>query len=312
MFASNIDQLLLFRGLQGLGGGVSAALSPAIIRDRFSERESGKIIAQMSIFILLTPAAAPILGGYLTTHFGWRSCFVFIMASVLISFLLFFKFFPETHPEEHRTKFRLRPLLRAYKQVLSNRSFFFYVLVHALPSAGIFCYITTLPFVFIKYMGVPTEVFRYYVFGQILMISFTSFLVQRIIASKSSNMMMSWGLGLYLIGSLGCLTAATLFFNSPVAATLLALPYFMANAFIFPTSMAKAMSFAGNARGAAASCIATARQFFAFLGSFIAAILPDASLLPTSIFLVIVTMIGIASFYLAQRWEKVLAHGTAS
>lgn len=308
VFTDNIYQLLTLRALQGLGGGVSAALSPAVIRDRFTEKESNKILSQMMMFILLTPAAAPIVGGYLTTFVGWRSCFVFIALSVLASFLLFLKFFPETHPVENRSEFRLKPLLNAYKTVLSNRSFLSYILVHSLPSAGMFCCITTTPFVFIRHMGVPTEYFGFYVFGQIMVVTVTSFFVQRIINSKDSIWMMTRGQAVYLLGAFGSMTAATFLSHSVEAAILMTLPYFMANTFVFPTSMTKAMSFSGHAKGAAAACIATSRQFFAFLGSFVAALLPDSSLLPTSIFMIAVALTGCVCLVLAYRWEKALAN----
>lgn len=306
----NIDQLLMLRTIQGLAGGVSSALSPAIIRDKFSEAESNKIIAGMVMFILLTPAAAPIVGGYLTTYLGWRSCFFFIAASAFVSILLFAKFFPETHPMEARTKFHIVPIFNGYKEVLGNRSFLFYTLLHSLPSTAIFCHITTSPFVFINNMGVPADEFGYYVFGQIMIISATAYLVQRIAAKYSTTAVMLWGIKFYIIGSITASLGAYFMPESPMVAILSILPFFMGNPFVFPTSMSRAMSYAGTSKGSASASIASSRQLFAFAGSLAAAFLPHETMLPASLFICAISVLCLLSFLFAQRTERKFAHGT--
>lgn len=308
--SSNIDQFLVLRTIQGIAGGVSSALSPAVIRDRFSETESNKIITGMVMFILLTPAAAPIVGGYLTTSLGWRSCFIFIAISALISLILFARFFPETHPKEVRSKFRPTNIIRGYQTVLSNKSFLWYGLVHSLPSTAMFCHITTSPFVFINVMGVPADVFGYYVFGQIMIISATSFVVQRIVSKHSTTAVMSWGLKIFIAGGITGSIGAYLMPESPIVAVLSILPYFLGNPFVFPTSMSRAMSYAGTCKGSASASIASSRQFFAFAGSLSAAFLPHDTMLPACLFVLTTAIICQLAFFFAVRTEKKLAHGT--
>jgi Bcr/CflA subfamily drug resistance transporter len=307
LFSTDVDFLLAMRLLQGCGAGVSAALSPAIIRDCFNERESSKIIAQMSVAIIMAPALAPVAGGYLTAFFGWQACFVCLAILAGLSFALFLKYFPETHPEESRSRLHPTKILDGYREVFSNKSFVYYVLAHSLPSCGIWCYITVMPFAYIKYMGVETQHFGYYAFAQITAISLTSIYVGKIIAGKGPTKTMAMGLKLFLAGSATMLFAILSMPDSPALATACVIPYFLGVPFIFPSSMAKAMSMAGASRGAGASCVATGRQICAFIGSFTAAVLPDSSLFPAIIFMIIVAAAVALTMYLARKNDPTTA-----
>lgn len=297
------DQLLWLRFIQGCGAGVSSAIGPAIVRESFSEKDSSKIIAQMSIVILLTPAIAPILGGYLTAYYGWQACFVFILLVVCISFLTFLKMFPETNSIENREKLHIATLAHNYKKILSHRGFVFYVLYHSLPACALWCYLTVMPFAFIKYMKVSEEIFGYFVFTQAIVASLTYVYVQKTVTQKGPSVLMSQGLKLFGVGTLIIMGGAYFAPGSPWITTACALPFMVAPPFIFPTAMAKAMSYAGKAKGAAASCIAVTRQFFAFVGSLAAAIMNDNTFLPAAMFMAFIAILMAVSHYMAKKYE---------
>lgn len=303
VFVESVEQLLWLRLLQGCGGGVSAALSPAIIRDHFTEKEGSKVIAQMSIIILLTPAVAPIAGGYLTAYFGWKSCFVFILTSVALTFFTLQRFFPNTDQTECKGDLHLSTIAKNYRNILSNKSFVFYVLFHSLPNCSLWCYITVMPFAFIKYMNVPEQQFGYFVFFQVSMVSLTSYYIQKVVMQKKANILMNNGMKFLAAGSLSLLAGSYFIPGSPWIATACVLPYMMGSPFLHATSMSKAMSYSGNAKGAAASCIAVTRQIFAFLGSLTAAILPDNTLAPTAVFMLIIVILMTASLHMARQYD---------
>lgn len=304
LLAESTDQLLWLRLLQGCGGGVSSAISPAIIRDHYAEKQSTKITAQMSIVILLTPAIAPILGGYLTTYFGWRSCFVFIFLIVAFTFFVLFKFFPEKASESSVIAPRVNSLFKNYKQVLSNKTFFYYVLFHSLTSCSLWCYITVMPFAFIKYMDVSPEVFGYFVCAQVSAVSLTYMYVQRIVSTKDPTHLMHVGLTLLGLGSFGLIAAAYFAPQSPWISTMCIIPYMMGSPFIFPTSMSRAMSCAGSIKGTASSCIAASRQIFSLIGSLAAAAMPDQTLMPAALFMSATIIVMFISLKIATRNDQ--------
>ena len=70
-----LGQLILFRVIQGLGGGVLAPTTQAITRESFPPEEQGQAMGIFGMVILLGPAIGPTLGGWLTDNLSWPSIF---------------------------------------------------------------------------------------------------------------------------------------------------------------------------------------------------------------------------------------------
>jgi EmrB/QacA subfamily drug resistance transporter len=73
--APNIRQLIIARGLQGIGGAMLVPGSLALISANFSEKERGRAIGTWSGFTSITAAIGPVLGGWFTEHGSWRWVF---------------------------------------------------------------------------------------------------------------------------------------------------------------------------------------------------------------------------------------------
>src|SRR6516164_1652788 len=73
--APNILQLILARGLQGIGGALLVPGSLALISANFSEDKRGRAIGTWSGFTSVTDAIGPVLGGWLIEHGSWRWVF---------------------------------------------------------------------------------------------------------------------------------------------------------------------------------------------------------------------------------------------
>ncbi|MCY0878765.1 MAG: MDR family MFS transporter [Firmicutes bacterium] len=71
----NMTQLILFRGLQGLGGGALMPIAIAIIGDIFPPAERGKWQGLMMAVFGLSSILGPWAGGAITDHWGWRYVF---------------------------------------------------------------------------------------------------------------------------------------------------------------------------------------------------------------------------------------------
>ena len=70
-FSRTLGQLIAFRVLQGLGGGVLAPTAQAIMRESFPPEEQGQAMGFFGMIILLGPAIGPTLGGWLTDNYSW-------------------------------------------------------------------------------------------------------------------------------------------------------------------------------------------------------------------------------------------------
>jgi EmrB/QacA subfamily drug resistance transporter len=73
--ASGIRQLIVARGLQGIGGALLVPGSLALISANFSEEQRGRAIGTWSGFTSITAAIGPVLGGWFVQHGSWRWVF---------------------------------------------------------------------------------------------------------------------------------------------------------------------------------------------------------------------------------------------
>jgi DHA2 family multidrug resistance protein len=70
--AQSLEQIILFRLLQGLAGAALVPLSQGILLDIFSFKERGSAMALFGVSVMVGPVLGPMLGGWLTENFSWR------------------------------------------------------------------------------------------------------------------------------------------------------------------------------------------------------------------------------------------------
>jgi EmrB/QacA subfamily drug resistance transporter len=73
--ALNVHQLIVARGIQGLGGALLVPGSLALVSANFSQEERGRAIGTWSGFTSITAAIGPVLGGWFAQHGSWRWVF---------------------------------------------------------------------------------------------------------------------------------------------------------------------------------------------------------------------------------------------
>src|SRR5436309_15559995 len=96
------------RLVQGSGSGVANSLFRAVMRDSFSGERMAQAASYMGIAFAFSPAAAPILGGYIQAHFGWRANFIVLMLIFMFGFAVIYKYLPETNRNLKRESTQIR------------------------------------------------------------------------------------------------------------------------------------------------------------------------------------------------------------
>ncbi|MDR5728651.1 MAG: DHA2 family efflux MFS transporter permease subunit, partial [Terriglobia bacterium] len=86
--APSLPMLLLFRAIQGVGGGGLQPMAQAILNDSFTPEKRGLAFALYGITAVLAPTLGPMLGGWITDNYSWRWIF-FIKIPVAIAALYF-------------------------------------------------------------------------------------------------------------------------------------------------------------------------------------------------------------------------------
>jgi DHA2 family multidrug resistance protein len=72
----NLATMILFRVLQGIGGGGLAPTEQSIFADTFPPAERAKAFAFYGVTVIVAPAIGPLLGGWLTDSFSWHWIFL--------------------------------------------------------------------------------------------------------------------------------------------------------------------------------------------------------------------------------------------
>ena len=75
-FAWDLNSLLVFRVIQGLGGGGMAPLAQSILADSFPPAKRGQAFALYGLAIVVAPVVGPTLGGWLSDNVSWHWCFL--------------------------------------------------------------------------------------------------------------------------------------------------------------------------------------------------------------------------------------------
>ena len=73
--AQNMEQLIAWRALQGLGAGALEGLSFILVADLYAGRRSAALQGALAGLMGVAFIAGPLVGGFLTDHVGWRSVF---------------------------------------------------------------------------------------------------------------------------------------------------------------------------------------------------------------------------------------------
>src|SRR3954468_15716606 len=86
--APSLGWLIVFRILQGAGGGGLAPSEQSILADTFPPAKRGMAFAVYGMAVVLAPAIGPTLGGFITDHYSWRWVFFINVPVGIVSLVL--------------------------------------------------------------------------------------------------------------------------------------------------------------------------------------------------------------------------------
>jgi DHA2 family multidrug resistance protein len=99
--AQNIEQIVLFRLLQGMAGAALVPLSQAVLLDSYSAEERGAAMAIWGMGVMLGPIMGPTLGAWLTDNYSWHWVFLINLPIGIITSIGLALFMRETPRHEH-------------------------------------------------------------------------------------------------------------------------------------------------------------------------------------------------------------------
>jgi DHA2 family multidrug resistance protein len=94
--AASLEQMVLFRLLQGVFGAPLVPLSQSVLLDSYPKERHGSAMALWGIGVMVGPILGPTLGGWLTETYNWRWVFYINLPVGILTFLGLSAFLSET------------------------------------------------------------------------------------------------------------------------------------------------------------------------------------------------------------------------
>jgi DHA1 family bicyclomycin/chloramphenicol resistance-like MFS transporter len=261
----NVGWLTAFRVAQGMSAGVGTVVGSAVIRDCFESTAATKLLALVSMIFSLSPALAPVLGGWVVKLFAWRAIFLTLFAYAVALLMHCLHSLPETLPRHARRPIGIGVMTRQFVAAFGDRRFRLVALAMAYSFAGLFLYAASAPTFAAHELGLlPTEyavMFVPIVAGIVL----GSLTAERLAGRVASARLILTGFSIQLVTCIGNAT-----FHAAHAATvpwsvLPLLFYAFGMSLATPGLMLVGLDQFPEMRGMAASCQAFARVLLAGL-----------------------------------------------
>lgn len=250
----NIYFLIVARFVQGFSAAGGLVVSRAIVRDLFSGKELTKFFTLIVLVGNLGPIVAPIAGGAILSFTKWNGVFIVLACiGAILIFMVSLKL-PETLPPEKRVPSNLPQLMSNFGSLFKEREFMGYAFTQGFTTAGIFAYVSGIPFVYQNIYHVSPQQFSLLFGVNGLGLIIGSQLVGRLADYISERTFLKIGLGISIAG--GAILLIALLLKAPLIAVAIPIFFFVSSiSIIGTTSFALAIESQGHIAGSASALL---------------------------------------------------------
>jgi len=309
-FAGDIVTLLAGRVLQAIGGCTGIVLSRAIARDVSDQAGATRMVAQITMAMVVAPMLAPAAGGYLELWFDWRTGFVVVAVVSLLALGGSWQFLHETH-FSRRPVPRLTSMVRDYARLLKSRCFCGYAFNAAFSSSMFFSFLAGAPYIMVELLGRPSSDYGLYFILVALGYMSGNFVAAKLSASIRPNDMLMFGSLLAIAGGGLLFGLVALDALSPIALFGPMVLITFSNGLNLPNAMVGAVSVDPAMAGTASGLAGFLQMGLGALATVIVGELQGASALPMVWVMLICALVALGAAALA-RSRRLLSPDRAS
>ena len=299
--APDMSTFLLGRIFQGIGAAIPFAVGIAGIQDLYDQKQGAKILAVLGALMALIPAAAPVLGGYIDSWYGWRMNFGLTAFLSLLLLIAFFTLLIETKPPVTTHKLKLWDSCKKSFALLKNKEFAFNLSLNPILCTGFWAYLTITPLYFVRVLEIPVNRYGYYVAFVSISLSLASYLASVLIPHLGLKKTSLLGIIISGLGSIALLGAYLFCPHNTYVITVCLAAYAVGYSMIFAPSTTLAVRMFKDAMGAASSLRNISYTVFATIGSFLGGIVSDMTLLPLSALFIFSFIVALGAFLYANK-----------
>ena len=259
-FVHSVDQMLLLRFVQAIGGGFSTVICMASVRDIYPIEELGRRFATVTMVVLIGPLVAPTLGSLLLP-FGWHSIFLFKASYAAIVLVVYTICVPETRGGAWH-KLSVRSIFVQCAHVITRRIDgrvvpIRYATAMALSASVLMIFITNASFVYIEHFHVSASHFPI-VFGlSVLGFMSTNFLSMKRLSSANAAKFFRRGLRTQIVAVVALLFVVDSRWESLWTVVPLIVLAMSTLGLVGPSGSSRYMSFFHDLAGSASSVYTT-------------------------------------------------------
>ncbi len=159
--APDIQTLVAWRFVQGLGACAGMVVPRAVVRDLHTGPEAARLMALLTLVFSVSPILAPLFGSFLIEWSGWRAVFWAVTVAAALALLLLASSLEETRGAEQRVRSTVRSALAGYGLLLRDGHFIGLVLIGAFGISSFFAYLANSSFVLIDHYGLTPRQYSY-------------------------------------------------------------------------------------------------------------------------------------------------------
>jgi DHA1 family bicyclomycin/chloramphenicol resistance-like MFS transporter len=301
--AQTINQLILARVLLGIAAAAEAVVGLAIIKDLYTEKQQVKAMALLGMVVAITPAVAPIIGGYIHVALGWQANFIFISGMAALSLVVVAWLLPESSKPDHRA-LNFSVISGRYRTLLKNSDFITHCGILGVSLGMLFVFITAAPFVVIDLLGVPANQFGFFQASIVVAFFFGSVLASRLADHWNAFRLMSLGVLIVISGSvvLSVVILGNLMTLYTLAAAIMIMMFGMGPLFAVAPSRAL-RSIEGNA-GSASALLNGIEQTTAGVAAVLISVFHDGTARPMAWVTMLLAVLMLGLLYRSKREDQ--------
>jgi MFS transporter, DHA1 family, multidrug resistance protein len=151
--ATNIEMLIAFRILQGVGACAGMVLPRAMVRDLFKGRDAVRMMALLILVFSISPILAPLFVSFVVAAMGWRAIFWVMGIAATLGLLLTRMQLQETRSPAARQGSSWRKALGHYAELLRDWHFLGLAVISGFAFGAFIVYLGNSSFVIIGHYG---------------------------------------------------------------------------------------------------------------------------------------------------------------
>lgn len=301
MLAPSIEALVLGRLVQAVAACSGVVLGRAVVRDLYAPAEAARVLAYLGTAMALAPILGPILGGWLTLAFGWRSTFAALALFGALAFLGTWHAVPETNRRKDPHATSPARLAANYGALLRDRLYLARVALAALGYAGIFSFISASPHLLIDAVGLRPDQYGLCFAAGVAGWMVGTFAAGRLNRRLGLEGLLALGTRVSAIAALAGLAWALAVAPSWPAVVAPMFLFMLGAGFTLPTAMALAIGPHPGKAGLASALLGFLQLAFASLVGLAVSALYDRTAVPMMAVLVLVTAAALPLVAVARR-----------